>query len=76
MQEKVVEFSKMTPEELLINTERAIDDASLFEMHNQLIHGGKDLKQKQIDMCEPRPQQWFSHRQRNPDYSRLFSGSR
>jgi hypothetical protein len=52
MQEKVVEFSKMTPEELLINTERAID-ARLYQMHNKLISGGKDLKDKQTDMCAP-----------------------
>jgi hypothetical protein len=51
IQEKVVEFSKMTPEELLINTERAIDDAKLFDMHNKLISGGKELNEKQIDMC-------------------------
>lgn len=49
----MVEFSKMTPEELLINTERAIGDASLYEMHNQLIHGGKDLREKQTDMYAP-----------------------
>jgi hypothetical protein len=53
MQEKVVEFSKMSPEELLINTERAIGDAALFNMHNSLINGGKDLKDKQTDLCAP-----------------------
>lgn len=51
VQEKVIEFSKMSPEELLINTERAIGDASLHDMHTKLIDGGKDLKSKQTDLC-------------------------
>eukprot|EP00892_Ulva_mutabilis_P010904 jgi/Ulvmu1/8186/UM040_0083.1 len=46
-QEKVVEFSKMSPEELLVNTERAIGDAHLAQMHNKLINGGKDFRDLQ-----------------------------
>ena len=49
-QEKVVEFSKMTPTELLLSTERAIGDGRLADMHERLITGGnkvKDLADKQ-----------------------------
>jgi structural maintenance of chromosomes protein 5 len=52
-QEKVVEFSKMTPTELLVSTERAIGDARLAEMHETLISGGKDLHEQQNERCAP-----------------------
>ena len=42
-QEKVGEFAKMTPTELLKNTERAIGDAHLLEMHEKLIAGSDKL---------------------------------
>lgn len=50
-QEKVVEFSKMSPEELLVNTERAIGDAHLAKMHSQLINGGKELREMLTAKC-------------------------
>jgi chromosome segregation ATPase len=52
-QEKVVEFSKMTPTELLLSTERAIGDGRLADMHSKLITGGKDLQELQDKLCAP-----------------------
>lgn len=42
-QEKVVEFSKMTPQELLMSTESAIGDGGLRDMHVKLQEGGAQL---------------------------------
>lgn len=50
-QEKVVEFSKMTPEELLLSTEKAIGDGSLAEMHAKLISGGGELQALREKQC-------------------------
>jgi hypothetical protein len=50
-QEKVVEFSKMNPHELLLNTERAIGDAQLARMHSKLITNSKDIKAQQGELC-------------------------
>jgi hypothetical protein len=33
----VVEFARLDPYELLVATEKAIGDASLYDMHQQLI---------------------------------------
>lgn len=51
-QEKVVEFSKMSPEELLVNTERAIGDAHLAQMHSKLINGGMELRDMHAAKCD------------------------
>ena len=50
-QEKVVEFSKMTPTELLLSTEQAIGDGSLHQMHTRLISGGKELEELNTTLC-------------------------
>eukprot|EP00877_Chromochloris_zofingiensis_P011380 jgi/Chrzof1/6496/Cz18g13140.t1 len=44
-QDKVVEFACMDPYELLIATEKAIGDASLFHKHEQLIHHRMKVKE-------------------------------
>ena len=36
-QDKVVEFAKMKPNELLLETEKAIGDAHLFKLHQELV---------------------------------------
>jgi hypothetical protein len=53
-QEKVVEFSKMSPTELLLSTERAIGSGRLADMHEKLISGGGDFRRLQDTLCAPR----------------------
>lgn len=53
-QEKVVEFSKMTPTELLLSTERAIGNGSLADMHEKLISGCKQMRDVQDKQCDSR----------------------
>jgi structural maintenance of chromosomes protein 5 len=55
-QEKVVEFSKMSPTELLLSTERAIGNGRLADMHEKLISGGGDLRKLQDTLCAPHSQ--------------------
>lgn len=43
-QEKVVEFTKMSPTELLHSTQRAIGDGELLVMHEKLMAGGAKLR--------------------------------
>jgi structural maintenance of chromosomes protein 5 len=50
-QEKVVEFSKMSPTDLLLSTERAIGNGRLAEMHGKLISGGGELRKLQDTLC-------------------------
>ena len=59
-QEKVIEFSKMTHTELLLSTEKAIGDGSLFEMHQKLITGGCELAQLVDKQCGTSPVVWLS----------------
>ncbi len=44
-QDKVVEFARMDPHELLVATEKAIGDASLHDKHEELIKLCKDAKE-------------------------------
>ena len=48
-QDKVVEFARMSPEQLLVHTEKALGDSTLHELHNQLrehSEGHVQLQQK------------------------------
>ncbi|KIJ57229.1 hypothetical protein M422DRAFT_23312 [Sphaerobolus stellatus SS14] len=47
-QDRVVEFAKMTPQQLLKETQRCAGDEHLTEWHQELIDKGKDLKKIQI----------------------------
>lgn len=44
-QDKVVEFAKLKPKELLEETEKAIGDSSLYQKHVDLIQKRNQLKQ-------------------------------
>ena len=46
-----MEFTKMTAEELLLSTEKAIGNGSLHDMHMKLITGGKDLAALEDKQC-------------------------
>ena len=48
-QDRVVEFARLKPEELLLETEKAIGNAELYDLHRELIaekHGIADLERK------------------------------
>ncbi len=47
-QDKVVEFARLDPYELLIATQKAIGDASLYDMHQELIRKRNQYKQDTI----------------------------
>jgi hypothetical protein len=47
-QDKVVEFARLDPYELLIATQKAIGDASLYDMHQELIAKRNKVKQDVI----------------------------
>eukprot|EP01135_Chromosphaera_perkinsii_P007717 Nk52_evm6s967 gene=Nk52_evmTU6s967 len=44
-QDRVVEFAKMNPAQLLVETEKAVGDASLHDMHEKLINDKKEQSQ-------------------------------
>lgn len=46
-QDKVVEFARMDQYELLVATEKAIGDASLYETHQKLIEKRNMAKEKE-----------------------------
>lgn len=46
-QDKVVEFARMDQYELLVATEKAIGDASLYETHQKLIAQRNTVKDKE-----------------------------
>jgi hypothetical protein len=46
-QDKVVEFARLDPFELLIATEKAIGDSSLHDTHQQLIAKRDDMKERE-----------------------------
>jgi hypothetical protein len=51
-QDKVVEFARMDPYELLIATEKAIGDSSLHDTHLALIEKRNGMKTKeQVGRC-------------------------
>lgn len=43
-QDKVSEFARLKPDELLARTQQAIGDATLYNLHQQLIAARKELK--------------------------------
>jgi len=43
-QDRVVAFAQLKPTELLLETEKAIGDAELLKMHNELINHRNDIK--------------------------------
>ena len=49
-QDKVVEFSQMTPQQLLLATEQAAGHKKLVEWHDTLINEGQNLK-KLTSVC-------------------------
>ena len=42
-QDKVADFARLRPRELLEETERAIGDASLYRLHHELIEERKEF---------------------------------
>lgn len=52
-QDKVVEFAKLKPKELLEETEKAIGDSSLFQKHMDLIAKRNSLKTFEVVSLEP-----------------------
>ncbi|KAK9813986.1 hypothetical protein WJX73_007994 [Symbiochloris irregularis] len=44
-QDKVSEFARLNPEQLLAKTQQAIGDSSLYDLHQELIAARKDLKE-------------------------------
>ena len=51
-QDRVVEFAKMTPEALLQETEKAIGNAELYDMHKQLIDKKEGIGQLEREVGE------------------------
>jgi hypothetical protein len=47
-QDKVVEFARLDHHELLVATEKAIGDASLYETHQKLIQKRDAIKEHQL----------------------------
>lgn len=43
-QDKVVEFAKLKPVELLLETEKAVGDSTLYDIHQNLIRDRNQLK--------------------------------
>lgn len=52
-QDKVVEFARMDPFELLIATEKAVGDSSLYKTHVKLIEGTMAAKQLEAVRVQP-----------------------
>lgn len=43
-QDRVVEFARLSPEQLLLETEKAIGNAELFDMHEELVKKKKNIE--------------------------------
>jgi hypothetical protein len=43
-QDRVVEFARLSPEQLLLETEKAIGNAELFKMHEELVEKKKGIE--------------------------------
>lgn len=43
-QDRVVEFARLSPEQLLLETEKAIGNAELFDMHEELVKKKRDIE--------------------------------
>lgn len=43
-QDRVSEFARLKPEELLAATQKAIGDATLYDLHQELIEARKELR--------------------------------
>ena len=61
-QERVVEFSRLTPKELLLSTEKSIGDVNMYERHMKLISLSGEISelQQQIKNCNA-----FIHKYQN-----------
>eukprot|EP00873_Tetraselmis_striata_P002062 jgi/Tetstr1/422326/TSEL_013169.t1 len=68
-QDKVVEFARLKPDQLLVETERALGDAHLYDLHMELIKERKELKGSQ-DTMDSYARQLEKHRQANEGIER------